>query len=259
MAVLEDDFREGEPAARPLSPEGLHRAPRWRILCAEDDPVTRLLLQRVLARVYDVEAVEDGLAAVQAFERLPADMVVLDIMMPRMSGWEACKHLRTLSDVPIVFLTSLHNVDDIVKGFAIGADDYIAKPFAVEELLARIEAIFRRVTRAARPANEVLQRGPLRLDVTHHQAWIDEREVQLTPIEFGLLHYLASRPGQNVSKEVLFRNVWGYNFFGDTNLVEVGVRRLREKIERDASRPQMILTVRGVGYRFQVPEEKVEA
>lgn len=259
MDAPAETLRQGDTATGTADSAGSDRSLRRRVLYAEDDPITRLLLQRALARAYDVEAVEDGLAAIEAFERAPADIVLLDIMMPRMNGWETCAHLRRLSDVPIVFLTSLNDVDDIVKGFGLGADDYIAKPFAVEELLVRIEAIFRRVARTARPADEALARGQLRLDVARRQTWIGDRELQLTPIEFGLLHYLASQPGQNVSKEQLFRNVWGYNFFGDTNLVEVGVRRLREKIERDASRPEIILTVRGASYRFRAPEKEATA
>jgi DNA-binding response OmpR family regulator len=225
-----------------------------RILVAEDEENLRSLLKLSLGRAYDVEAVEDGVEALAAFENDMPDMVILDIMMPRMDGLQACEQIRRRSDVPIVMLTALGSVDDVVKGFNLGADDYITKPFTFKELMARIEAVFRRIDWTRQPPPpRVITNGALELDADSRQAWVAGDEIHLTPIEFQLLHYLVSRPGQCVSKENLFREVWGYDFAGGTNLVEVGVRRLREKIEPDPSVPQMILTVRGVGYRFRTP------
>jgi DNA-binding response OmpR family regulator len=227
---------------------------RRRILIAEDEENLRSLLKLSLGRAYEVEAAEDGAVALAAFEANPPDMVILDIMMPRMDGLEACTQIRRRSEVPIVMLTALGSVDDVVRGFNLGADDYITKPFTFKELMARIEAVFRRIDWMRQPPpSRVLINGDLQLDADTRQVWVGEDEVHLTPIEFQLLHYLASRPGQSVSKENLFREVWGYDFSGGTNLVEVGVRRLREKIERDPSNPEMILTVRGVGYKFRMP------
>jgi DNA-binding response OmpR family regulator len=227
---------------------------RRRILIAEDEENLRSLLKLSLSRSYDVEAVEDGLAAVTAFEVNPPDMVILDIMMPRMDGLAACEQIRRRAEVPIVMLTALGGADDVVKGFSLGADDYITKPFTFKELMARIEAVFRRIDWMRQPPpSRVVVNGEVRVDADTRQAWVNDEEVHLTPIEFQLLHYLISRPGQAVSKENLFREVWGYDFAGGTNLVEVGIRRLREKIEWDASDPQMILTVRGMGYRFRLP------
>jgi DNA-binding response OmpR family regulator len=227
---------------------------RRRILVAEDEENLRSLLKLSLSRQYDVETVQDGLEAVQAFETNPADMVVLDIMMPRMDGLQACEQIRRHSEVPIVMLTALGGTDDVVKGFSLGADDYITKPFTFKELMARVEAVFRRIDwMLTPPPARILTNGELEIDADTRQVWIHGLEVHLTPIEFQLLHYLMSRPGQTVAKENLFREVWGYDFAGGNNLVEVGVRRLREKIENDPSEPEMILTMRGVGYKFRTP------
>ena len=227
---------------------------RRRILVAEDEENLRSLLKLSLGRTYEVETVEDGEAALQAFEAHAPDMLLLDIMMPRMDGLQACEQIRRRSDVPIVMLTALGSVDDVVKGFNLGADDYITKPFTFRELGARIDAVFRRIDWTRQPPPpRVINNGELRLDTESQQVWVNAKEIHLTSIELRLLHYLASRPGECVSKEVLFREVWGYHDAGGANLVEVGVRRLREKIERDPARPQMILTVRGAGYKLRRP------
>ena len=227
---------------------------RRRILIAEDEEHLRSLLKLSLGRSYDVETVPDGLVALQTFDANPSDMVILDIMMPRMDGLTACEEIRRRSDVPIIMLTALGGVEDVVKGFNLGADDYITKPFTFKELMARIEAVFRRLEWMRQPPTpSVIVNGQVRMDVDQRQVWIDGEEIHLTPIEFQLMHFLMSRPGQSVAKENLFREVWGYDFVGGTNLVEVGVRRLREKIEEDPSSPELILTVRGMGYRFRLP------
>ena len=227
---------------------------RRRILVAEDEGNLRSLLKLSLGQCYEVQAVEDGVAAIQAFEADPCELVMLDIMMPRMDGFAVCQYLRKSSEVPIIMLTALGGVDDIVKGFNLGADDYITKPFTFKELMARVEAVFRRIDWTIQPPpSHVIHNGQLRIDTDSRQVWCDDVEVHLTPIEFELLHYLATRPGQTIAKEMLFREVWGYDLAGGTNLVEVAIRRLREKIEFDPSRPELILTERGVGYRFRTP------
>ena len=237
-----------------MSPDATSQQPRRRILVAEDEEDLRFLLKLSLGRFYDVEVMGDGVAALDAFDRKPPDMVILDIMMPRMDGFATCAEIRRRSDVPVIMLTALGGVDDVVKGFNLGADDYISKPFTFKELLARIEAVFRRAEwmRTPPPTRTVVN-GELRINVDSHEVFRHEEEVHLTPIEFQLLHYLMSRPGQSISKETLFREVWGYDFAGGTNLVEVAVRRLREKIEKDPSEPEMIQTVRGSGYKFRSP------
>lgn len=235
------------------SPTQTPRGPR-RILVVEDEENLRSLLKLSLGRTYEVETAIDGVSALEAFERRPADLVILDIMMPRMDGLQVCAELRRRSDVPIIMLTALGSTDDMVKGFNLGADDYITKPFTFRELQARVEAVLRRIDWMHQPPPaRLIVNGELKIDADNRQVWVNDQEVHLTPIEFQLLHYLAQRPGQPISKEDLFRQVWGYDFAGGTNLVEVGIRRLREKIEPDPSDPQMILTVRGVGYKFRTP------
>ena len=230
------------------------QAARRRILVAEDEQNLRSLLKLSLRQCYEVETAEDGQEALELFQRALYDMVILDVMMPRLDGFSACEHIRHLSEVPIIMLTALGSVDDIVKGFSLGADDYITKPFTFKELLARVEAVFRRLDWMQKPPPaRLIVNGNIRLNSDTQRVWVGDEEVHLTPIEFQLLHYLMSRPGQSISKEDLFREVWGYTLAGGTNLVEVGVRRLREKIERDPSEPELIITVRGIGYRFRMP------
>ncbi len=237
-----------------MSPDATSQQPRRRILVAEDEEDLRFLLKLSLGRFYDVEVMGDGAAALEAFDRKSPDMVILDIMMPRLDGFAACAEIRRRSDVPVIMLTALGGVDDVVKGFNLGADDYISKPFTFKELLARIEAVFRRAEwMRTPPPTRTIVNGELRINVDSHEVYRHDEEIHLTPIEFQLLHYLMTRPGQSISKETLFREVWGYDFAGGTNLVEVAVRRLREKIEKDPSEPEMIQTVRGSGYKFRNP------
>jgi DNA-binding response OmpR family regulator len=229
---------------------------RRRLLIAEDEENLRALLKLSLGQAYDVVVVEDGQAALDSFAAGEPEMVILDIMMPRVDGLSACRQIRQTSDVPIIMLTALGSVDDIVKGFGMGADDYITKPFTFKELLVRVQAVFRRLDWSQPPAPpNILVNGDLKVNCETHQTWLGAQEVHLTPIEFQLLQYLASRPGQGVSKEQLFRDVWGYDLAGGTNLVEVGVRRLREKIERNAAEPRLLLTLRGFGYQFRSPPD----
>ena len=227
-----------------------------RILIAEDEATLRNLLQLSLsANNYDVVCAEDGQKALQTFaeEADQLDMVILDIMMPHVDGFEVLREIRKVSDIPIVMLTALTAGDEIVKGFDMGADDYITKPFVFREVAARLEAILRRVDWMKQPpASPTRHRiGDLDIDLETQRVVANGQVCHLTPIEFGLLRYFLAHPGEVISKEDLFREVWGYEFEGSTNLVEVGVRRLRAKVEDSPSDPQYIHTVRGVGYHFQ--------
>ncbi len=223
-----------------------------RILLAEDEaPLRNLIRLSLEAHGHTVFTAADGVDALQIFERTPVDMVILDVMMPRMDGFRMCEEIRKRSDTPIIILTALGSVDDIVHGFELGADDYITKPFAFKEVDARIQAVLRRVewTEQTPPA-QIMQIGRVTLDTRLRQVTVEDAIVHLTPIEYQLLAYLITRAGQPTSKEQLFRDVWGYDVAGGTNLVEVGIRRLREKIEVNPSKPTHILTVRGAGYKF---------
>ncbi len=249
---------------RPASPEPQKAIPSQvraseapaRILVAEDDVSLRTLLRLSLGNLgYEVIAVEDGEKALQAFlEHLP-DLVILDIMMPRRNGLEVLQEIRKRSDVPVIMLTALGRPDDVVKGLDLGADDYIPKPFTFKEVEARVRAALRRArwAREQRPSG-LLSGCGVRLDAAAREVWVDGRPVHLSRIEFDLLYALMSRQGQVVDKETLFQEVWGYEYRGESNLVEVAIRRLRSKIEADPARPRRIVTVRGVGYKF-CPDE----
>ncbi len=223
-----------------------------RILVADDDPNIAQFIQITLEDPrYEVVAVENGLEAIKAFEESEFDVVILDIMMPYVDGFQACHRIREVSDVPIIILTSRDGTDDVVHGFGLGADDYITKPFKMAELIARLEAILRRVqSRNTRKAPPIVRVGELEIDEPRHRVVVRGKEISLTPMEFELIYFLAANAGHVFDRETLFREVWGYEYIGETNLVDVCVRRLREKIEREPSRPKMILTVRGVGYKL---------
>jgi len=223
-----------------------------RILIADDDPSIATLIQVTLKDPrYEIVAVENGFEALKAFDNQHFDVVILDVMMPYVSGFEACERIRGTSDVPIVILTSRDGTDDIIQGFELGADDYITKPFKIAELIARVEAILRRVEGYKnRRAPPIVRVGELEIDEPRHRVTIRGQDINLTPMEFELLYFLAANAGQVFDRETLFREVWGYEYVGETNLVDVCVRRLREKVELQPSRPKIIMTVRGVGYKM---------
>ena len=193
----------------------------------------------------------NGQEALDLFSRYDFSLVLLDVMMPGMDGFATCVELRKRSNVPVVMLTALNRPDDIVHGFGLGADDYITKPFTFREVEARLQAIMRRMSWMESQLDlQVLAFHDIVLNDEIHEVRVRGDIVHLTPIEYQLLRYLMSMPDKPVSKQDLFRNVWGYDMAGGTNLVEVAVRRLREKIEKDASSPEYLLTVRGAGYKF---------
>ncbi|USQ82205.1 MtrAB system response regulator MtrA [Ornithinimicrobium faecis] len=188
----------------------------------------------------------DGGRAVALFREFRPDLVLLDVMLPTLSGVEVCRHLRAESGVPIVMLTARTDTKDVVLGLEAGADDYVVKPFKPQELLARIRA---RLRRSDRREPSQLTVGDLLVDVAGHTVKRDGAELPLTPLEFDLLVALASRPNHVFDRESLLEKVWGYRHAGDTRLVNVHVQRLRAKIEKDPENPQIVLTVRGVGYK----------
>jgi DNA-binding response OmpR family regulator len=228
-----------------------------RILIAEDEaPLRNLVRMSLEASGHHVTAVNDGEEALKALAAEPFDLVILDVMMPHMDGFDACRAIRMRSEVPIIMLTALGSTDDMVKGFELGADDYIAKPFSFKEVQARIHAILRRNQWIQeRKAPLRFQNGGITLDVETQQVSVDGEPIHLTPIEFKLLFTLMANAGKAISKNDVFVDVWGYEFIGGTNLVEVTIRRLREKIEPEPSKPVYILTVRGTGYKFRAPDQ----
>ena len=223
------------------------------VLVVDDEDALCSLLQISLQRQgYRVLIAHNGREALEVAAAKKVDLVLLDVMMPEMDGFTTCIELRKRTDVPVVLLTALNRPDDIVHGFGVGADDYITKPFTFREVEVRLQAILRRMNwNLERVTQEqVIQVQDIILNDEVHEVTVRGEVVHLTPIEYQLLRTLMNSPDKPVSKEDLFQSVWGYNIAGGTNLVEVAMRRLREKVEHDPSSPVYLLTVRGVGYKF---------
>lgn len=221
-----------------------------RLLLIEDDDSIRESLSLFLVQEgYSVGEAPDGERGLAAFGRNEADLVLVDLMLPGIDGYEVVRRLRRSSDVPIVIVTARGDTYDVVAGLEAGADDYVTKPLAAKELSARIRALLRRS--AVRPAPSVLSFDGLEIEPETATVRRDGQEVALTKSEFRLLCTLAERPGWVLSRAQLLERVWDYDYGGDTRLVDVHVRRLRAKIERDPAHPQWIVTVRGLGYKLQ--------
>lgn len=218
-----------------------------KILVVDDDPAINEMLTIVLeAEGFQTSSVTDGAEAVPAFRSFDPDLILLDLMLPGMNGIDICREIRKESAVPVVMLTAKTDTVDVVLGLESGADDYITKPFKPKELVARIRARLRRTDET--PA-DVFEVGDLTVDVPQHTVTRGDEEIQLTPLEFDLLVEMARKPNQVHSREELLESVWGYRNAPDTRLVNVHVQRLRSKIEHDPENPEIILTVRGVGYK----------
>lgn len=224
-----------------------------KILVVDDDHAISEMLTIVLeSEGFESIAVNEGTEAVPAFQQHQPDLILLDLMLPGMNGVDICRAIRQESSVPIVMLTAKTDTVDVVLGLESGADDYMTKPFKPKELVARIRA---RLRRTESTPNEMIEVGDLSIDVPEHTVKRGEEEISLTPLEFDLLLQMARKPGQVFSREELLENVWGYRHASDTRLVNVHVQRLRAKIEQDPEEPQIVLTVRGVGYKTVKPED----
>ena len=222
-----------------------------QILVVDDDSSLAEMLTMVLeGEGFQVAHAVDGNDAVDKFAALQPDLVLLDVMLPFLSGVQVCERIRETSGVPIIMLTARTDTDDIVRGLEAGADDYVVKPFNPAELLARIRA---RLRDQSEDEPEVLRVADLNIDVAAHEVTRDGELIPLTPLEFDLLVILARKPQQVHSRELLLEKVWGYQYKADTRLVNVHVQRLRAKVELDPDNPQVVLTVRGVGYRAGAP------
>ena len=220
---------------------------RGSVLVVDDDSSLAEMLSIVLRQEgFESRIVTRGDLALEAFRSFKPDLVLLDLMLPGKDGIDVCKEIRAESGVPIVMLTAKSDTIDVVVGLESGADDYIVKPFKPKELVARIRA---RVRRNDAPTNESLTIGDLSIDVAGHSVTRAEEQVNLTPLEFDLLVCLARKPWQVFTREVLLEQVWGYRHSADTRLVNVHVQRLRSKVEHDPENPEIVVTVRGVGYK----------
>ena len=226
-----------------------------RILVVDDEPNIREVVELYLRREgYDVEVRGDGAAALQAIERKAPDLIVLDLMLPELDGTKLARILRNSGqDIPIIMLTAKGEESDRIAGFEVGADDYVTKPFSPKELVARVKAVLRRTGAKplVDPQAQPLTIGKVTINPSTRQVWVRQnQEITLTAKEFDLLWFLMNHPGQVFTRDQLLDNVWGFDFFGDASTVTVHVRRLREKIEQHPTKPEYILTVWGVGYKF---------
>jgi two-component system response regulator RegX3 len=226
---------------------------RHRVLVVEDEPALAESVRYALdIEGFDVLVADTGVDGLESARVNDPDLVVLDLMLPGMSGLDVCRQIRRSSDVPIIMLTAKDAESDKVVGLELGADDYITKPFSMRELVARIRAQLRRAakTGALAEPNEVLRGGPIELDIDAHRAMVDGETVELRPKEFELLESLMRRRNRLSARHALIDEVWGPSYFGDTKTLDVHIKRLRQKLEPDPSHPRLIVTVRGLGYKF---------
>lgn len=232
-----------------------------KILVVEDEiSLQETLTYNLHRQGYEVEAVGDGNAALEAARRSHPDLILLDIMLPGIDGFEVCRILRQEMNTPILMLTARDDEIDRVVGLEVGADDYLTKPFSMRELIARVKALLRRVRlirqeigaeTPASSAGQALEFDDLVIDLTRREVRLKEQVVALKPKEYELLVFLANHRGQVLTREFILERVWGWDYVGDSRTVDVHIRWLREKIEPDSSNPRRIITVRGAGYRFE--------
>lgn len=230
-----------------------------KILIVEDEPALQETLAYNLTRQgYTVESIGDGLAALELARRFRPDLIILDLMLPGIDGFEVCRILRQEMNVPILMLTARDDEVDRVIGLEMGADDYVTKPFSMRELLACVKAHLRRtnfireeLNTGSVPEKEILRFDNLIIDLTRHEVLLNDQPLALKPKEFELLLFLARHRGQAISREMILERVWGWGFSGGSRTVDVHIRWLREKIEADPNQPSRFVTVRGAGYRFE--------
>jgi DNA-binding response OmpR family regulator len=228
-------------------------AKKTTIVAADDDPqLLRLMTRNLQLEGYDVLGASDGELALQLIESNPPDLVLLDVMMPKMDGFTVCYRVREFSPVPIIIVTARGQDQDKVHGLDLGADDYLTKPFSVDELLARVRAVLRRSQFTAREHAQGLRAstttGDLTVDYSQHVATLAGREIAFTPTEYRILAYLAQNVGRVVTQDLLLEHVWGSEYLGESHMLQVNINRLRRKLEVDPTQPRYILTKVGIGY-----------
>jgi two-component system response regulator RegX3 len=226
--------------------------PVAHILVVEDEEALADSVRYNLEREgYAVSVATDGRRAIERFRSDPPTLVILDLMLPELSGLDVCRMIRAESDIPIIMVTAKDSEADKVTGLELGADDYVTKPFSIRELISRVRANLRRVHPQAVPtADEILTAGPVRVDIARHEVAVRGELVSLPPKEFELLEALLRRKGRLLTRDLLIEEVWGPDYYGDTRTLDVHVKRLRRKLEEDPHHPVHLVTVRGLGYRF---------
>ncbi|HSN66633.1 MAG TPA: response regulator YycF [Fusibacter sp.] len=227
-----------------------------KILVVDDEkPISDIIKFNLIKEGYDIETAFDGEEALKKVYQFQPDLVLLDVMLPKLDGFQVCRRIRESFNMPIIMLTAKEEEVDKVLGFELGADDYITKPFGMRELIARVKANIRRLSLVDvdgnTNGNNVIYAGKLIIDLDRYEVTKEDRTIELTLREFELLKFLATQANQIFTREQLLKDVWGYEYFGDIRTVDVTVRRLREKVEEDSSEPTYIMTKRGVGYYFK--------
>ena len=226
---------------------------KTKILLVDDDPNIRQLVNLYLEKEgFEVEMADRGDTAVEKFKTFAPNLILLDLMLPGMDGWQVCREVRKTSNVPIIMLTAKDETFDKVLGLELGADDYMTKPFDTKELVARIKAVLRRFQNADAPASKELSFPGLTINIGQYTVTYMGKELEMPPKELELLYFLASHPGMVFTREQLLEQVWGYDYFGDSRTVDVHVKRLREKLTDGEKMGWQIKTVWGVGYKFEV-------
>ena len=227
-----------------------------RILLVDDDPNIVQLVRLYLEKEnYEVDVAERGDTAVEMFRKNPPHLILLDIMLPGMDGWEVCREIRRTSNIPIIMLSAKGETFDKVSGLEMGADDYIVKPFEMKELLARVKAVLRRYNDEEKPSERKLVFDKLEINMDSFELIVDGKKVDTPPKEMELLFHLASSPNRVYTRNQLLDEVWGFDYFGDSRTVDVHIKRLREKLE-NVSDQWSLKTVWGVGYKFELNEKK---
>ena len=233
---------------------------KQRILVADDEAsIRRILETRLKMQGYEVVTAEDGEEAVEVYNKTNPDLVILDVMMPKMDGYGVTREIRRTSDVPIIILTALGDVSERITGLELGADDYVIKPFSPKELEARVKAVLRRTNAkessapAGKATKNVITTGSIKIDTARRQVYRKNERIRLTGMEFSLLELLVNNSGQAYSRNEILQHVWAYppDHRIDTRVVDVHISRLRSKLETDPTNPELILTARGIGYMFQ--------
>ncbi|MBW4649948.1 MAG: response regulator transcription factor [Kastovskya adunca ATA6-11-RM4] len=228
-----------------------------KILVVDDDPAIRNLIFRFLSqKSYQMESAQDGKTALAMFEQFNPDLVILDVNLPDATGYALCEEMQSRTDVFVLMLTSRADAADKIKGFSQGADDYITKPFDLQELEYRVGAILKRQRIVTTAEQQRIVFNQLVIDPGRREVTLNNELVLLTALEFDLLHFLASHPGRVLRRSELIQQVWEYDYVGDQRVVDVHIGQIRKKIELDSSQPSLIQTVRGVGYKFEAPQVK---